>query len=453
MTLSRREFLVGCSAAIAALAGSRVTNLVFANPADTTARDILVVVFLRGGCDGLNLVAPTGDRNYADARPVVRVPNSGSGAGISINNAIAPVDFRLHPRAASLKELYDSRNLAIVHACGLTNDTRSHFDAMDYMEAGLNDDKNSNGWLVRHLNSISASGIMPAVSALGSVPKSLRGSSQALSINDVNNFRLQGNSTTYTNQQQEALRAMYAAAGSPIHQVGLSTLDAINTVNSKIARDSQNRPLPYTPEAGAVYPTQYGTSLGNALRIVAQLIKMDVGLQVATVDYGGWDTHGDQNRFFGNLVEGLALAMHAFYNDMNRYASRLTVAVVSEFGRRLKENQSAGTDHGHGNVMFVMGGYVNGGKMYGSWPGLATEQLDNRVDLAITTDYRAVLAEILSQRLANPNVAEVFPRFSVPAQPLDIVRATNGQPNPPARPMQPAPAPGNSRIFLPLVRR
>jgi uncharacterized protein (DUF1501 family) len=437
--------MVGCSAAIAAMTGGWVSNLSFAAPGDTTERDMLVVVFLRGGCDGLSIIAPVDDPNYVVARGDLRIAESGTNAGYALNNALPGADFRLNQRGAPFKELYDAGRLAVIHACGLTNGTRSHFEAMDYMERGQPDGSGTGtGWLARHLLSISPGGLLPAIAAQSSTPDSLLGTSSAVALTDANNFRLRGNSNTYTPQMQSALQEFYSG-GSPLLQAGQTTLSAIQAVSDNIPRGSNGNPLPYTPENGADYPTGAGNSLSNALRTVARLIKMDVGLQVATVDYGGWDTHENQANVFPNLLEGLARALHAFFNDLYRYQQRLCVVVMSEFGRRLKANRSSGTDHGHGNVMMVLGGGIRGGKMYGSWPGLATEQLDNGVDLKITTDYRAVLAELLDRRMANANLASVFPGLGG-YQPLGLTYTQGEEPPPTTVGLAPV-------SFLPMVGR
>lgn len=424
MAITRRNMLVGCSSAIAALAGGRIGGLVFASPDDPVERDTLVVVFLRGGCDGLNLVAPTADPNYVTARGALAIPNTGASAGLPLRNGIAPVDFRLHPKGSALKELYDSNQLAIIHACGMTNGTRSHFDAMDFMERGTPDNRNtSTGWLTRHLESISAEGIMPAVAASSSLPGSLLGSFDAVATTNVSGFKLNGH-YRYGSQQQTALRAFYNGA-NPLLSAGKTTLDAVDTIQSRLPRDTNGNPLPYVPENDAEYPSDYYVSgLSNSLKTVAQLIKMDIGLHIATVDFGGWDTHENQSGFFSNQVDGLARALGAFYNDLYRYHGRMTVLVMSEFGRRLKANRSSGTDHGYGNVAMVLGGNVNGGRMYGTWPGLAVEQLDHGVDLAITTDYRRILSEIVVRRLANASLSTVFPNMGA-YRPLCVVNGSD----------------------------
>jgi uncharacterized protein (DUF1501 family) len=427
------------------MTGGWVSNLAFAAPGDTTRRDILVVLFLRGGCDGLSLVAPVDDSNYVVARGDLRLRDSGTDAALRLGNPLPGGDFRLHPRASALKELYDAGRLAVVHACGLTNGTRSHFEAMDYMERGQPDGNGvGTGWLARHLLSTNPQGLLPALASSGNTPESLIGTSSAVALTDVNNFRLRGNSNTYTPQMQSALQSFYNGT-TPLLRAGATTLNAISAVSNAIPRDGSGNPLPYNPEGNAQYPTAAGSALANALRTVARLVKMDVGLEMATVDFGGWDTHENQSNIFPNLIEGLARSLHAFFNDLVRYQDRLCVVVMSEFGRRLKANRSAGTDHGHGNLMLVLGGGVRGGKMYGNWPGLATEQLDNGVDLAITTDYRQVLAELLENRLANPATADVFPGLGS-YQPLGLTYAPGQEP-------PPGVVGAGRTTYLPLVRR
>ncbi len=419
MSVSRRGFMVGCSAAIAAMAGGRVSNLVFA--ADSVPRDILVVVFLRGGCDALSLVAPTNDDHYVNKRLNLRVtdgdPSTDQAAGWQLDNTLDPAaGFRFHNKARPLHELYVSNNLAIVHACGLTNGTRSHFDAMDYIERGTPTNKNaSNGWIARHLRSIGVSasqpGELPGVAAGSTMPTSLMGSPVTVAMSRPADFRFSRH-WKYGPLQQEALRGFYGAGIGGVYDAGTVTLGSLDAVNAKLPKDSNGNPLPYVPEteAGKEYPTDwYVSGFKDSLQCIAQLVKMDMGLQIATVDYGGWDTHQDQNSLLTRQIDGMSRALAAFYNDMRNYHTRLTVAVISEFGRRLKANDSGGTDHGHGGVMMVMGGNVKGGRMYGRWPGLADEQLDNNVDLQVTTDFRTVLSEIVVRRLANGKLGQIFP--------------------------------------------
>jgi uncharacterized protein (DUF1501 family) len=420
--MKRREFIVGCSAAIAAMAGSRISGYAFSP--EGSNQDIFVYIFLRGGCDGLNLVAPVNDANYISSRSSdVRVLDSGDNQGLMMNNGLAGLDFRLHPKAVELKELYDSNALAVIHAAGLTNGTRSHFDAMDIIERGSLKDKNLNeGWFTRYLNStanLNSTHLFPSVAIGAGLPGSFLGSENTLAINNLNDYRLRGDKRYST-----LLKELYAG-NTLLDEAAKNALNSIDEINKRIAKDASNTNIPYTPENNATYPDN---PLGRSLQTLAQIIKMDIGLQVASVDYGGWDTHEHQQGIFANLTEGLSKSIGAFYNDLNKYQNRLTIMVMSEFGRRLKSNKSNGTDHGHGNAMLILGGNVKGGKMYGRWPGLDNEQLDNHVDLAVTTDYRTVLSEIIVRRLANPKLGYIFPGYKDYA-PLDFLNGNDLKPD------------------------
>lgn len=457
---SRRGFMVGCSAAIAAMAGGRLGYVAFGSPLQEPNQEIVLVVFLRGGMDGLSAVFPLAgaDRGYYENnRASIAIPVSG-------NNAALPLDdfFGIHSAAAPLYGLYQDKKLAVIHAAGLTSDTRSHFDAMKYIELGTPGSKSAtNGWLTRHLQSapnLASNLIMPAL-AVGSLsPTSLAGSAEAIGMSSPNSFTFGGN-WRYTEAQHQAVRNMYAG-DSWLHNAGLQTLDALDVVE-------YGNPGNYTPENGAVYP---GNSFGRNLQTVAQMIKLQLGLHVATIDLGGWDTHeaqgdGGTGYFasqFGSLASGLSALMTDLSNTGGTdHTQRLTIVVMSEFGRTFKQNASRGTDHGHGNVMFVLGGKVNGGQVYGQWPGLHTEQLYDRRDLHITTDYRQVLSEILIRRLQNPKLGLIFPSYTS-YQPLGIVQGADLTPDyTAAAPVPtPTPPPGSTiptdtdqRIYLPIVTR
>jgi len=401
--MQRREFLVGCSAAIAAMAGSRITGFSFAQQASQN-KDTFIYVFLRGGCDGLHLVGPANDAFYIAERPLeLRVSDSGENAGLSLNNGLDGLDFRLHPKAAELKELYDSNALAIIHGAGLTNGTRSHFDAQDFIERGSLNDKNlAEGWFTRFLKSEgSTSDAMFQSMAISSIiPSSFLGSNNTVALTSIGDYKLRGDG-----RLPDLLRSFYKG-NELIDEVANKTLDSVQYLGKKLSTNpSETVNASYLKKAGYLENNPFSRSLGN----LAQVIKMDVGLQVATVDYGGWDTHEHQANIFNNLTEGLSKSLNAFYNDIANYHSKVTVLVMSEFGRRLKANKSGGTDHGHGNVMLALGGNVNGGHMFGKWPGLSNEQLDNNVDLAVTTDYRTVLSEIVVRRLQNKKLGYIFP--------------------------------------------
>jgi uncharacterized protein (DUF1501 family) len=392
---TRRTFLQGCSSAIAALAGARLTNVSFAQQDSST--DTLVVIFLRGGWDALNVVPPIDgeDRGfYETARPDIKISDL-----LPLND-----QFGMHPALAPLHELYQQKKMAVIHAVGLNYDTRSHFDAMEYIELGTPGAKNTtSGWITRHLQGQGTSSILPALSTSGA-PSSLLNFTPTVNLNDPSEFSQWDNGLAAT--QQKVLRQMYRGE-TLLHRAGLRTLDSLGIVSPLVKQE-------YRPSTGAAYTDD---ELSQQLKTVARMIKLDAGLRVATVDYGGWDTHeyetngngGYIAELLGNLASGLA----NFYLDLDSgYADRLSVVVISEFGRRLVQNEAYGTDHGHGSVMFTLGGGVNGGQVYGTWPGLHNDQLYDRADLAITTDYRQVLSELLMRRLGNTEIGTVFPGYS-----------------------------------------
>lgn len=411
--LSRREFLQGCSAGIAALAGARLTRVGLAAPSGSGAdADPLVVVFLRGGWDALSVLAPLDgeDRKiYEAARPTLKIPAQGE-------NSLIPLDdrFGMHPALAPLVDQYQGGRLAFIHAVGLNYDTRSHFDAMEYIELGTPGVRTTtSGWITRHLETKAAqsgSALLPAIS-IPAQPTSLLRNSAAVSLTTPADLGMWDNGNAWL--QQQALRSLYGGEGL-LHQVGRRTLDALQ-VASRLQEQE------YQPENGAYYNDD---EFGRSLRSVAQLIKAEVGMQVATVDLGGWDTHEYQNdRSWGYLADLLSVlgdGLANFAQDLD--GRRVTTVVISEFGRRLAQNESHGTDHGHGSLMLALGEGVNGGQVLGDWPGLASEALYDRADLAVTTDYRQVLGELLTRRLGNPNVQAVFPGFGG-ASPLGVFRA------------------------------
>ena len=412
---SRRDFLADgardlCALGGAALLTSGLAKLAFgAGPQD----EILVVVFLRGACDGLSFAPPLDgpDRAlYEAARPNLKVPVK---TALDLNGRLG-----FHPAAKPLHDLFKSGKLALAHAAGMNENTRSHFDAQAFMELGTPGKKTTtSGWLTRHLlqgSGAAAPSFLTAVSLGSLTPNSLLAYPEVAVINALDGFNVAG-SKTYQNAQRETLRRL-CAAGSWAERYGRETLDAMDAFEFV-------SPGAYKP-AGREYPK---ADVGNRLRTLAQLIKMDLGLTVATIDMGGWDTHkyqGDNGEgTFANLVGQLSQALAAFHEDMSAGTPRkVTVVVMTEFGRRLKENASRGTDHGHGGLMMVLGENVDGGKVYGRWPGLDNENLYERADLAVTTDYRQILGEILVKRLGDPKIAEVFPGYS-DFRPLNVLKA------------------------------
>lgn len=405
MTLNRRNFIMGCSTAIAAMAGSRLTQFSFAQSGHN---EVLLVVFLRGAWDALSVVPVLDGKDrglYEAARPKLRIPLKGKDAALPLN-----AQFGLHRSLEPLLEFYQGRQLAVVHAVGMPTDTRSHFDAMNFMELGTpGEGSTPSGWLTRHLQVVNPGVSLPAASLGDNLAASLLGSREAVSMRDPADFTL-----TDDADFMAALTRMYAGP-SWLHQAGSRTLLTLREVQRAGLKE-------YKPSAG--YPE--GNDFANSLKSVAQLIKAQLGLRVATVDLGGWDTHEWQGEggggYLADLLRDFGAGLAAFWRDLGEHAGRTTVVVMSEFGRRLAENAQQGTDHGHGSAMLLLGGNVQGGKVYGRWPGLAPEQLYDRADLAVTTDYRQVLGEILLGRLGNSKLEAVFPGFKM-GQPLGIVRS------------------------------
>jgi uncharacterized protein (DUF1501 family) len=430
MSTSRRGFITGCSAAVAAYAGTNFNTLAFGDPSYN--EEILVTLFLRGGIDSLNMVMPTSgaDRGlYESARPKIAVPTTGSNAALALSSKLG-----LHPAGAdgpsgapaTFYDLYQEDKVAFVVACGMHEDNRSHFDSMNFMELGTPGTLSTGtGWLTRHLqsaNNLPTEIIMPALAAGNLQQNSLRGSIEAINMSDPDSFSLNVGPWEWRSAQRTALRHLYNGT-SWLHQSGIETLDAVDIIELNGGSDG------YTPGNGAVYP---GGNLAEHLQTVARMIKLDLGLRVATVDFGGWDTHNGQGDdgggYFYIHAEELLSALAAFYTDLDgsgssNYTQRLTVVVMSEFGRRLRENDDRGTDHGHGCFVLVLSGNALGG-VKGTWPGLDNDQLFEGADLAVTTDYRRVLSEILIRRLGNANLGEVFPGYTT-YEPLGVVSGTD----------------------------
>jgi uncharacterized protein (DUF1501 family) len=360
----------------------------------------LVVVFQRGAADGLNIVVPYREKNYYDLRPAIAIPQ----------NQVIDLDgfFGLHPSLSAFKPLYDQGHLAIVHAAGSPDSTRSHFDAQDYMESGTPGVKNTeDGWLNRALQaedrrSSSAHTAFRALALGAEVPRTLAGIIPAIALNNVNSFQVGGRGPAPA-PAASAFEAMYGASGDRIlHATGEETFDAVKMLRAA-------NPAQYTPAAAADYPN---TEFGNKMKQIAQLLKADLGVEAAFTDVAGWDTHQNQGGVTGQLANRLtdfSNSIAAFWRDMGDAADNVTLVTMSEFGRTARENGTGGTDHGHANVMFVLGSHVHGGKVHGRWPGLAPEQLNEGRDLALTTDYRCVLGELVARTMGTSNLDLVFP--------------------------------------------
>lgn len=418
MTISRRAVLgtglAGTLGGILPIPG--VSNLAFAEGG--TVRPILVVVHLRGGCDGLNLISPATDPAFIEARASdLRVAADGPDAGHALDNGPDPkIDFRLHAQATGLAELFKAGQLAFIHAAGLTDGTRSHFVATDMIEHGVADaaglNHSATGWLARSLGGAGA-GALVAASASSAPSGDLVGLPGALAVADLGG----GLGVPGGDPGQKLLARLYAGDDAKAGEAGRRALALLRTVDAHIARDPQQKPLPYQPAVGVKYDGS--GEFERPLKTVAQLIKMDIGLEAATVDLGGWDMHEYQSGRFKGQVTKLSSGLSAFWQDLAAYHDRMIVVTVTEFGRRLRSNRSGGTDHGRASVMAVMGGKVRGGRFYGAWPGLDPEALDEGVDLKVTTDYRQVLSELIDLR-AGRRVEGVFPGYRYPG-PLGLI--------------------------------
>ena len=363
----------------------------------------LVAIFQRGAVDGLNMVVPHGESNYYDLRPTIAIPRPGKGAGESAIDLDG--SFGLHPALATFKPLWDEKRLAVVHATGSPDSTRSHFDAQDYMESGTPGRKSTpDGWLNRYLQARAEpkASLFRAVSVTQNLPRALQGRAPALSIPNVAEFAIRAG--RYTGSVQGGFEDIYEqSASEALRGAGKETFEAVNYLK-------QVNPAQYKPENGAAYPR---TPFGNNMLQIAQLIKAGVGLEVAFTDMGGWDTHGNEGAARGqlaNLLQQFSAGLSAFVRDLGpERMSDVVVLTMSEFGRTARENGTRGTDHGHATAMFVIGGSVRGGRVYGDWPGLGSGQLHEGRDLALTTDFRDLFAEVAIKHLGQANLQTIFP--------------------------------------------
>jgi uncharacterized protein (DUF1501 family) len=366
----------------------------------------LVVLFQRGAADGLNIVVPFGEPNYYRMRPTIAIPRPRRGDG----NTVMDLDgfFGLHPGLAPLAPLFAENQLAIVHAAGSPDPTRSHFDAQDYMESGTPGVKaTEDGWLDRALGTVPEENASPfrAVAMGPNLPRMLHGGVGAIALPDLRQFKVQPQSAAMTNVVEGGFEAMYAqSVDHALHGTGTETFEAIDTLR-KIDMSK------FPPEHGADYPK---SALGQRLQQIGVMLKANIGVEVLFVDCGGWDNHVNEGGAQGqlaNLLKELGQSLAAFHQDMGDRMADIVVVTMSEFGRTAKENGNRGTDHGHANCMFVMGGDVKGGQVYGKWPGLEDHQLNEGRDLALTTDFRSVVGEILTRHLGVKDLAPVFPGF------------------------------------------
>ena len=403
--LSRRHFLSLSAATFAAsLAPAWLPRVVLADE-DDGERDVMVSIFLRGGADALSLCVPYAEPEYYRMRPSLALPQPDSGSSL----AVTDLDgfFGLPPAMAPLLDAYQAGDLLFVHACGSNDPTRSHFDAMYYMEVGQPRPPASliTGWLGRHLSSTAPTqqdGLLRALGIGFSLQRTLIGGPLSVAAPDPSNYGLNGDPTTAT-ERLEAIEAMYAQAQEPLRTSARNTTQTIDLLE-EVGFDS------YVPAGSATYPED---EFGEALRSTAALIKAQVGVEAVAIDIGGWDTHENQQPGEGAMamvMSSLARGLAAFHLDLaSDDVNNVTTTTMSEFGRNAIENGSLGTDHGHGGAMMVLGKSVAGGRVLSRWPGLAPDQLYEGQDLAVTIDYRDVLTEIVTKRLRNPDFRNVFP--------------------------------------------
>ena len=409
--MNRRFFLKSGGIALASIgvsisAPSFLERVVLGNTFTGGKRKTLIAIFQRGAVDGLNMVVPFGESAYYSSRPSIAIPKPSSG------NAEAAIDldgfFGLHPQMSSLKPLWDSKRLAIVQASGSPDNTRSHFDAQDYMESATPGVKStSDGWLNRYLqsNTDQEQSSFRAVSMTRTMPRVLQGRAPAVAMANLSEFAIRAGKSSA--EMQGGFEAIYARPNNDsLAGMGRETFEAVNFLKKA-------NPAQYKPENGAQYPRN---PFGNSLLQIAQLIKAGVGLEVAFTDIGGWDTHVNQGSSRGqlaNLLQQFSSGIAALYQDLGQRMDDVVVLTMSEFGRTVRENGNRGTDHGHANAMFVLGNSVRGGKVYGRWPGLKSDQLYEGRDLALTTDFRDVFGEVATRHLGTTNHESLFPGYSL----------------------------------------
>lgn len=372
----------------------------------------LICLFQRGAADALNMVVPHGDKAYYALRPSIGIPRpSGLSRTISRDAAI-DLDgfFGLHPSLAPFKPLYDRGLLAPVHAVGSPSTTRSHFDAQDYMETGTPDIKGTpDGWLNRYLavkGTCDECNVSPfrAVSLTQQTPRIMEGPNEVVAMNGLDEFTVRASGS-----QADRLEALYRTGSADlVHGTGKEMFEAVKMLKAA-------NPQRYAPRNGAAYPR---SQFGQRLLQIAQLIKSNVGLEIAFADVGGWDTHVNQGSTTGQLagrLDDFAQSVAALVTDLGDQMDDVLILTMSEFGRMAKENGNRGTDHGHAGALFVIGGDVKGGKVHGKWPGLLPEQLYEGRDLALTTDFRSVFSEVTSRHLGAAKLDKIFPGFSAPS--------------------------------------
>lgn len=391
---TRRAFVTNAALTVFGI-GSAPAWLTRAAYAGTPGKKVLVAIFQRGAMDGLSAVVPYGEKQYTELRPTLAIPR----------DTLIDLDgfFGMHPALKPLEPLWSAKQLAAIHATGSPDPTRSHFDAQDFMESGTPGRKSTrDGWLNRAMGQKSSPSPIRAISMGGTLARSLRGPNSAVAVNTISSFKVRDNA-------QAEFMSMYSeSADTVLKGTGKDTFEALKLLESINKSKAAS---------GATYPN---TRLGQSLEQIATLIKADAGLEVAFADTLGWDTHTGQAPRLQALLADLANSLAAFHQDLGAKMANVTVVSMSEFGRTARENGNRGTDHGHANVMFALGADVDGGKVLGRWPGLEIEQLHERRDLAVTTDFRDVLAAAVQHHSAAADLEKIFPGHT--AKPLHFFR-------------------------------
>jgi uncharacterized protein (DUF1501 family) len=367
-------------------------------------RKVLVTIFQRGAVDGLNMIVPHGDSEYYKLRRNIAIPQAGKAEGAVDLDGY----FGLHPMMRPLEKFWQSKQLAVINASGSPDNTRSHFDAQDYMESGTPGNKSTrDGWLNRAMQATATKQGSPfrAVSMTQAMPRALYGRAPSVAMTSLSDFSIRAG--LYTGDLKGGFEGIYQQnAKDSLGETGKETFEAVNFLKSA-------NPAHYKAENGAVYPN---TQLGRSLAQIAQLIKAGVGLEVAFAEMGGWDTHVNQGGPRGqlaNLLRDFAASIAAFGTDLGSRMDDVVVLTMSEFGRTARENGSRGTDHGHGNAMLVLGNSVKGGKVYADWKGLKSDQLNEGRDLVVTTDFRDVFAEVAMKHLGTKDPGKLFPNYTI----------------------------------------
>jgi uncharacterized protein (DUF1501 family) len=414
--MNRRYFLKNSGVALACVSAATMSpsflTRALAQSNGNGRRKILIAIFQRGAMDGLSAVIPYAEQEYYNLRSSIAIPRPGA-VGAQPNQAPA-IDldgfFALHPALSPFKPIYDSGQLAVIHASGSNDNTRSHFDAQDYMESATPGVKSTaDGWLNRYLQANDDAKASPfrGVAMGPNMPRVMQGKASAIAMNNINDFTIRAGGGEMGQAVQGGFEAMYAqTVNDALRGAGKETFEAMKLLK-------RVNPTQYQPEPGVSYPRG---AFGDRLRQIAQLIKSDVGLEIAFTDIGGWDTHANQGSSQGQLalrLTELAQGISALYSDLKDRADDVVILTMTEFGRTARENGNRGTDHGHASVMFALGGSIKGGKVYGKWPGLKSNQLYESRDLAITTDFRDVFAELAKNHLGATNLNAIFPGYQI----------------------------------------